>query len=58
MMHLFMFLCIDADKQDAINLFLGNFVSEDGQPMLWELNSDYHLHNQDPRLQPLVKSKL
>lgn len=42
----------DADKQDAINLFLGNFVSEDGQPMLWELNSDYHLHNQDPRLQP------
>lgn len=52
MVHLFMFLCIDADKQDAINLFLGNFVSEDGQPMLWELNSDYHLHNQDPRLQP------
>ncbi|CDH60697.1 domain-containing protein [Lichtheimia corymbifera JMRC:FSU:9682] len=42
----------DADKQDAINLFLGNFVSEDGQPMLWELNSDYHLHNQDPRIQP------
>ncbi|KAI9257294.1 SacI homology domain-containing protein [Phascolomyces articulosus] len=42
----------DADKQDAINLFLGNFVTEDGQPMLWELNSDYHLHNQDPRTQP------
>ncbi|KAI8147495.1 SacI homology domain-containing protein [Fennellomyces sp. T-0311] len=42
----------DADKQDAINLFLGNFVTEDGQPMLWELNSDYHLHNQDPRIQP------
>ncbi|OAD70259.1 hypothetical protein PHYBLDRAFT_115553 [Phycomyces blakesleeanus NRRL 1555(-)] len=40
----------DADKQDAINLFLGNYVTKDGQPMLWELNSDYHLHNQDPRL--------
>ncbi|KAI8339268.1 SacI homology domain-containing protein [Chlamydoabsidia padenii] len=40
----------DADKQDAINLFLGNFVTKDGQPMLWELNSDYHLHNQDPRI--------
>ncbi|KAI7863847.1 SacI homology domain-containing protein [Spinellus fusiger] len=39
----------DADKQDAINLFLGNYVTKDGQPMLWELNSDYHLHNQDPR---------
>lgn len=43
----------DADKQDAINLFLGNFVTEDGQPMLWELHSDYHLHNQDPRIQPI-----
>ncbi|KAG0179411.1 phosphatidylinositol-3,5-bisphosphate 5-phosphatase [Apophysomyces sp. BC1021] len=40
----------DADKQDAINLFLGNFVTKAGQPMLWELNSDYHLHNQDPRM--------
>ncbi|KAI7907384.1 SacI homology domain-containing protein [Cokeromyces recurvatus] len=38
----------DADKQDAINLFLGNFVTRDGQPMLWELSSDYHLHNQHP----------
>ncbi|KAF7730161.1 phosphatidylinositol-3,5-bisphosphate 5-phosphatase [Apophysomyces ossiformis] len=40
----------DGDKQDAINLFLGNFVIKPGQPMLWELNSDYHLHNQDPRM--------
>ncbi|ORX58769.1 hypothetical protein DM01DRAFT_1333388 [Hesseltinella vesiculosa] len=40
----------DGEKQDAINLFLGNFVTKDGQPMLWELNSDYHLHNQDPRI--------
>jgi hypothetical protein len=47
-----LYLCyfqIDADKQDAINLFLGNFVTKDNQPMLWELSSDYHLHNQDPR---------
>ncbi|KAI8364687.1 SacI homology domain-containing protein [Radiomyces spectabilis] len=43
----------DADKQDAINLFLGNFVTKDGQPLLWELNSDYHLHNQDPRVKPV-----
>ncbi|KAG1466510.1 hypothetical protein G6F56_004675 [Rhizopus delemar] len=39
----------DADKQDAINLFLGNYVTKKGQPMLWELNSDYHLHNRHPR---------
>lgn len=43
----------DADKQDAINLFLGNFVTKDGQPMLWELSSDYHLHNQHPLKKPL-----
>eukprot|EP00955_Chlamydomonas_euryale_P001796 20183-Chlamydomonas_euryale.AAC.2 len=34
----------DADKQDAINLFLGNFVPAPGQPDLWELESDHYLH--------------
>lgn len=34
----------DAEKQDAINLFLGNFVPVVGQPALWELDSDYYLH--------------
>ncbi|KAJ1975957.1 phosphatidylinositol-3,5-bisphosphate 5-phosphatase [Dimargaris verticillata] len=38
---------IDSDKQDAINLFLGNFVSRMGEPSLWELGTDYHLHNKD-----------
>eukprot|EP00891_Asterochloris_glomerata_P001020 jgi/Astpho2/1020/e_gw1.00016.22.1_t len=37
----------DADKQDAINLFLGNFVPTPGQPALWELDSDYYLHTGD-----------
>lgn len=40
----------DAEKQDAINLFLGNYVPEEGKPPLWELSSDYHLHNEDPRM--------
>ncbi|CAO3675791.1 unnamed protein product [Umbelopsis ramanniana] len=40
---------VDAEKQDAINLFLGNYISQDGKPPLWELSSDYHLHNEDPR---------
>ncbi|CAG8498388.1 1127_t:CDS:10 [Acaulospora colombiana] len=39
----------DADKQDAINLFLGNFVPQKDRPHLWELPSDYFLHNGDPR---------
>eukprot|EP00898_Chlorokybus_atmophyticus_P006892 jgi/Chlat1/7203/Chrsp57S06849 len=34
----------DAEKQDAINLFLGNFIPEHGKPFLWELDSDYYLH--------------
>lgn len=36
---------IDAQRQDAINLFLGNYVWERGKPMLWDLNTDYYLHN-------------
>ena len=34
----------DADKQDAINLVLGNFVPARGKPHLWELDSDLYLH--------------
>lgn len=34
----------DAEKQDAINLFLGNFVPLHGLPPLWALDSDYYLH--------------
>ncbi|KAI9007733.1 SacI homology domain-containing protein [Hyaloraphidium curvatum] len=39
----------DSDKQDAINLFLGNFVPTKEGPQLWQLPTDSHLHNQDPR---------
>eukprot|EP00633_Aureoumbra_lagunensis_P005256 CAMPEP_0197318434 /NCGR_PEP_ID=MMETSP0891-20130614/51044_1 /TAXON_ID=44058 ORGANISM="Aureoumbra lagunensis, Strain CCMP1510" /NCGR_SAMPLE_ID=MMETSP0891 /ASSEMBLY_ACC=CAM_ASM_000534 /LENGTH=739 /DNA_ID=CAMNT_0042808897 /DNA_START=675 /DNA_END=2896 /DNA_ORIENTATION=- len=34
----------DRLKQDAINVFLGNFVPGDSLD-LWELDSDYYLHN-------------
>ncbi|KAL6781965.1 hypothetical protein ACKKBF_B10120 [Auxenochlorella protothecoides x Auxenochlorella symbiontica] len=34
----------DADKQDSINLLLGVFRPEPGQPHLWELDSDSALH--------------
>ncbi|KAL4426372.1 hypothetical protein ABPG77_004666 [Micractinium sp. CCAP 211/92] len=34
----------DADKQDAINLFLGSFEPVPGRPHLWELGSDAYLH--------------
>ena len=35
----------DNVKQDAINIFLGHFIPRRGQPLLWELESDYYLHN-------------
>lgn len=35
----------DMVKQDAINLFLGHFQPEIDQLPLWELDSDYYLHN-------------
>ncbi|OQS06344.1 hypothetical protein THRCLA_01619 [Thraustotheca clavata] len=35
----------DMAKQDSINLFLGNFIPDLKQPPLWELESDYYLHN-------------
>jgi hypothetical protein len=34
----------DAEKQDAINLFLGHFVPQRGRPALWELDNDVWLH--------------
>lgn len=35
---------MDAEKQDAINVFLGHFQPQEGKPALWELDSDQHFH--------------
>lgn len=40
---------MDAQRQEAYNLFLGNYVFAKGVPMLWDLSSDYYLHHSDPR---------
>lgn len=40
---------MDAQRQEAYNLFLGNYVYMQGQPMLWEMSTDYYLHHSDPR---------
>ena len=42
----------DRVKQDAINLFLGHFVPIQSKTSLWELESDYHLHNKLLRPHP------
>ncbi|XP_005103334.1 polyphosphoinositide phosphatase isoform X2 [Aplysia californica] len=35
----------DVEKQQAFNLFLGVFVPVEGQPNLWDLPTDFYLHN-------------
>lgn len=35
----------DSDKQQAINLFLGVFEPEEGSSNIWELTTDFYLHN-------------
>lgn len=40
---------MDAQRQEAYNLFLGNYVFAHDQPMLWDLTTDYYLHHSDPR---------
>ncbi|KAK5742852.1 phosphatidylinositol-3,5-bisphosphate 5-phosphatase [Elasticomyces elasticus] len=40
---------LDNQRQEAYNLFLGNYVWVQGQPMLWDLSTDYYLHHSNPR---------
>ena len=40
---------LDGQRQEAYNLFLGNYKFTQGQPMLWDLSTDYYLHHSDPR---------
>ncbi|KAJ5239244.1 Polyphosphoinositide phosphatase [Penicillium chermesinum] len=40
---------LDAQRQEAYNLFLGNYLFTQGAPMLWDLSTDYYLHHSDPR---------
>lgn len=41
---------LDNQRQEAYNLFLGNYIYAQGQPMLWDLPNDYYLHHSDPRI--------
>ncbi|KAL8944609.1 MAG: hypothetical protein Q9211_000534 [Gyalolechia sp. 1 TL-2023] len=40
---------LDRQRQEAYNLFLGNYTFVQGHPMLWDLATDYYLHHADPR---------
>jgi phosphatidylinositol 3,5-bisphosphate 5-phosphatase len=41
---------LDSQRQEAYNLFLGNYIYAPDKPMLWDLSNDYYLHHADPRL--------
>ncbi|OTA02722.1 polyphosphoinositide phosphatase, putative [Trichoderma parareesei] len=40
---------LDSQRQEAYNLFLGNYIFTQGQPMLWDLPTDYYLHHANPK---------
>ena len=48
---------LDRQRQEAYNLFLGNYIFAQGQPMLWDLSTDYYLHHADPRTWSNMKRK-
>lgn len=37
---------IDSQRQDAINIFLGNYIWEENSIPIWEMNTDFYLHNE------------
>lgn len=45
---------VDAQRQDAINVFLGRYQYVDGLN-LWDLHTDYYLHNPTPRLEDVMR---
>ncbi|KAH9498506.1 phosphatidylinositol-3,5-bisphosphate 5-phosphatase [Bulinus truncatus] len=46
----------DLEKQQAFNLFLGVFIPLEGQPNLWDLPTDYYLHNKASVGIPFVRN--
>lgn len=45
----------DADRQDAINLFLQVFQPSESKPHLWELPTDFYLHHSNTMSLPLER---
>lgn len=39
----------DLEKQTATNIFLGLFLPAEGKPNIWELPTDFYLHNKNVR---------
>ncbi|KAL9104140.1 MAG: hypothetical protein Q9163_000887 [Psora crenata] len=48
---------LDKQRQEAYNLFLGHYRYVHGEPMLWDLSTDYYLHHAHPRAWAANKRK-
>ncbi len=46
----------DAEKQMAINVFLGVFIPHEGEANIWDLPTDYYLHHTNARIPQALKS--
>ena len=46
----------DADKQMAINVFLGMYQPGLGFPDIWDLTTDYYMHHTMARVLPSIHS--
>ena len=38
---------LDVEKQQATNVFLGFFIPRENQPNIWDLTTDFYLHNNE-----------
>lgn len=47
---------MDLIRQEAINLFLGNYIYDPNKPKLWELQNDNYLHNNNLSLEFRTKT--
>uniref|UniRef100_A0AAQ4RCK0 SAC domain-containing protein n=1 Tax=Gasterosteus aculeatus aculeatus TaxID=481459 RepID=A0AAQ4RCK0_GASAC len=47
----------DADRQDAINLFLQVYQPSESRPHLWELPTDFYLHQRNTMALPLDRRR-
>lgn len=48
---------LDSQRQEAYNLFLGNYIFTPEQPLLWELSTDYYLHHIHPRQWSMTRTR-
>jgi len=39
--------CPDLEKQQAMNVFLGVFRPRENEPGIWDVPTDFYLHNPD-----------